>query len=375
LSGRMCYHLPLYYLVAGTILRSTALISNTNPAFEFPATNEEFGAEPALFIHEERSFWQLPEPPTLVTLRVMSLFLGLVTVAGSFLLGLRLMPQEPSIAVLAGVLTAGWPQLAFMSRAITNDALATGLAVVTLLVLARVGRPRRYIALAIISSLALLAKLTVAFGIAAIVIVFVIEFATLKDGRSDYSKAFLVAAAIWLSTALLLFFHPLLNEHLTTSAGSFSGISTAFSVDYWRNFFILTLSSGWARLGWMNLPAPLIHAYIWWALFALATAAGLILYWRKSTTDQQRVLLWICTIWLSAVTLSYLRINMNRLQPQFRFMIAGVPVLTGWAATGILYWVRREPRVQWAIVGGVAAFLAGYNVWFLLTIVQQAYQA
>ncbi len=375
LSGRMCYHLPLYYLVTGTILRSTALISNIDSAFEFPPTNEEFGAEPALFIHEEPSLWQLPEPPTLVTLRVVSLLLGLVMVVGSFLLGLRLMPQEPSIAVLAGVLTAGWPQLAFMSRAITNDALATALAVVTLLVLASVGHPRRYITLAIISSLALLAKITVAFAIVAIIIVFVIEFATFKDPRSDYLKAILVASVIWLSTALLLFFHPLLNEHLTTSVSSFSGISTAFSVGYWRDFFVLTLSSGWARLGWMNLPAPLIHAYIWWALFALTAAAGLFLFWRKSKTDRQRVLLWICIIWVSVVALSYLRININRLQPQFRFMIAGVPVLTGWAATGTLYWVRREPKMQWAVVGGVAAFLAGYNVWFLLTVVQKAYQA
>jgi hypothetical protein len=86
-------------------------------------------------------------------------------------------------------------------------------------------------------------------------------------------------------------------------------------------------------------------------------------------------LLWICIIWVTAVVLSYLRININSLQPQFRFMLAAVPVLTSWAAAGILYWVRKERNLQWAIVGGIAAFLVGYNLWFVLTIVQQAYQA
>jgi len=376
LSGRMCYHMPLYYLVAGTLLQSTAVISSTNPLFEFPPTNENFGAEAALFIHEEPSLWQLPEPPTLISLRLFSLLLGLVTVVGSFALGLRLMPQEPTIAVLAGVLAAGWPQLAFMSRAITNDALATALAVATLLLLARVGRPKRYLALAVISALALLAKITVAFGIVVIIIVWVIEFATYKEKRADYLRVILVPAVLWLATGALLFFQPVLNEHLTISSSSFSGMSAAArSAAYWKDFFILTLSSGWARLGWMNLPAPLIHAYIWWALFTLAAAAGLFLFWRNSKTIDQRVLLWICIIWVAAVVLSYLRININRLQPQFRFMLAAVPVLTSWAAAGILYWVRKERNLQWAIVGGIAAFLVGYNLWFVLTIVQQAYQA
>ncbi|MFN2106909.1 MAG: hypothetical protein ACK2UJ_18685 [Candidatus Promineifilaceae bacterium] len=376
LSGRMCYHMPLYYLVAGTILQSTAVISGTNVPFQFPPTNEDFGAEAALFIHDEPSLWQLPEPATLISLRLLSLLLGLVTVVGSFALGLRLMPQEPAIAVLAGVLAAGWPQLAFMSRAISNDALATALAVITLLLLTRVGRPKRYIALAVISALALLAKITVAFGIVVIIIAWIIEFAAYKEERADYIRAILVSAVMWLATAALLFFQPVLREHLTISSSSFSGMSTAArTAAYWKDFFVLTLSSGWARLGWMNLPAPLIHAYIWWAFFALAAAAGLFLFWRNSTTINQRILLWICIIWITAVVLSYLRININRLQPQFRFMLAAVPVLTSWAATGILYGVRKELKLQWALVGGIAAFLVGYNLWFVLTIVQQAYQA
>ena len=60
LSGRMCYHMPLYYLVAGTILQSTAVISGTNVPFQFPPTNEDFGAEAALFIHDEPSLWSSP---------------------------------------------------------------------------------------------------------------------------------------------------------------------------------------------------------------------------------------------------------------------------------------------------------------------------
>lgn len=376
LSGRMCYHMPLYYLATGTVLRTMAKLSNSDLVYEFPPSNERFGAEAAMFEHDEPSLWLLQEPPTLVSIRILSILLGAVTVVGSFALSLQFFPRKPEAAILAGMLAAGWPQLAYLSRAISNDALASALAILTLLVLSQTGQPRRFIVLAILTSLAVLTKISVTFVVGVVIAAWLIEFAVFKNERPAYLRGLVLAAIIWLATIILLTVHPVLRDHLRSSSSSFSGFSEqVLTLSYWQNFFVLTLSSGWARLGWMNLPAPLWHAYIWWGFLIIACAAGLILIWRHSQTNEQRILLLICLIWVAAVFLSYLRININRLQPQFRFMVTAVPVLTVWAATGPIYLAKERSRLQWVIIGGVTAFLVAYNLWFVLTIVQGAYSA
>ncbi|MFN2136700.1 MAG: hypothetical protein ACK2UK_12150, partial [Candidatus Promineifilaceae bacterium] len=60
-------------------------------------------------------------------------------------------------------------------------------------------------------------------------------------------------------------------------------------------------------------------------------------------------------------------------QPQFRFMLAAVPLLTSWAAAGALYPLQKGPRRQWLMVMATTLVLVGYNIWLILTIVQPAY--
>jgi hypothetical protein len=373
-AGHMCYHMPLYYLLAGQLLKGVAGVLDTAVTYTFPPTNPQFGDGRAMFLHEPYVFGRLPEPATLTGLRLLSILLGLVTVWGSYVLTRRLLPAYPLFAVLAAVLAAGWPQLAYLSRAISNDALATALAVVILVVLMGVGRPYRFILLALLSSLALLTKISVAFVVAAVFMVWLLEFLQFQAERRHYLNALLFSTVIWVLTLLLLTNHPLLSYHLTVSSGAFAAVSErAMTVAYWQEVFWLTLSSGWARLGWMNLPAPLWHAYGWWLLLTLALVAGFVISWRWGQTREQRTRWLICLLWLGLILLSYGRINANRLQPQFRFMLAMVPVLTAWAATGCLAGVRTRPSLQWAIILGTATFLAGYNIWFIFTTVQATY--
>ena len=374
IAGQMCYHMPLHYLLAGSLLRVVSTVSGTTLTFEFPPTNQEFGQEAALFEHDEPSLWQAAEPLSLLSLRLLSIMLGLVSVAGSFALARAFVPEEPLVATLAAVLAAGWPQLAYLSRAINNDALATALAILALLVLMQTGRPWRFVLLAVLSALALLSKITVAFAIGVIALVWLVEYAQRKEARPAYLRAALVAAAIWLATAILLLAQPILREHLLLSSGAFGDISgKANTLDYWRTVFELTLSSGWARFGWMNLPAPLSHAYLWWALFSASCIAGFYVLWRSAGTQEQRMMLLIGLFWFVAALLSYLRINLNRLQPQFRFMLAAVPLLTSWAAAGALYPLQKGPRRQWLMIMATTLVLVGYNIWLILTIVQPAY--
>ncbi|MCI0399484.1 MAG: hypothetical protein L0332_01380 [Chloroflexi bacterium] len=374
IAGHMCYHMPLYYLVAGYALKGVAMVTDTAVTYTFPPTSEYFMSQNAMFRHEPYAFGQTPEPITLSSLRLLSVTLGFSLVWGSYVLTRRLAPEYPLFAVLAAVLAAGWPQLAYLSRAITNDALATALAVLILVMLANVARPYRFMFLAILSSLAALSKISVAFVIGAILIVWLIEFVQFQNEKRAYLKALLMSSAIWLFTFLFLTHHSLLSKHLTISIGAFSAASPrAATLAYWQEVFMLTLSSGWARLGWMNLPAPLWHAYAWWGVLSLAVVAGFTLCWRLAKSRQQRTLLLICLVWIAIALLSYLRINFNRLQPQFRFILAVVPVLTAGTAVGCLYGVRQRPFLQWGIIAGVAAFLVGYNVWFIFTAVQETY--
>lgn len=374
IAGHMCYHMPLYYVAAGQLLEGAAALTGREPQYEFPPTNQLFGEEAALFLHPGDSIWELEDPPTLLALRLFSIILGAVLVAGSFLVGHRLAPAYPAVAALAAVLTAGWPQLAYLSRAITNDALATALAILTLLVLLRIGRPWRFAGLALLSSLAMLSKVSVGFAIVAVVLVWLVELRLYSGLRRVYGTAMLAAAGIWLGTAVLMAAHPVLREHLLISGEAFSGLAEEIGAPaYWQAFLQFTLSSGWARLGWMNLAAPLPHAYAWWILLTAAGSAGFLVLWRGAVTREQRVTLLVCTLWLAVVLLSYLRINVNRLQPQFRFMLAAVPVVSSWAAVGGLYGIRDRARVQWLVVAGVALLLVSYNMWLVLTIVKDAY--
>lgn len=373
-AGHMCYHMPLYYVMAGYMVRKVAEVTGTAVTYAFPPTNERFGPEVAMFVHDKPYFWQTTEPITLTTLRLLSIVLGLALVWASYVLARRLVPGWPLVAVLAAVLSAGWPQIAYLSRAITNDALATAVAVLVLVILAQVGRPSRFVALALLSSLAILSKVTVAFVAVVVLAVWFLEFRWFPEERKGYLQALGMSMVIWSGTALLLFYHPLLNHHLAISRGAFSGISEqAGSLTYWQEVLATTLSSGWARLAWMNLPAPLWHAYVWWSMAVATMVIGFTFIWRMAKTERQQTLLLICLLWVAGTLLSYLRINANRFQPQFRFMLVMAPILTAGMASGYLYGARQRPLLQWAIILLVAFLLVAYNLWFIFTAVQDAY--
>lgn len=373
-AGHMCYHMPLYYVVSGTILREVATATQTSMTYEFPPTNARFGPETAMFVHDKNAFWQLAEPITLTALRIFSICLGLALIWAAYHLTTRLAPEWPLFAVFAAVVVAGWPQIAYLSRAIANDALATALAVLTLAVAAEVGKPKRFVLLAVLSSLALLSKVTMAFVVVVVFLVLLLEIRQFREQRVVYGSVAAVCMGVWLGTAVLLYFHPLLHEHLAISNRAFATVPAAVTTfAYWQDVFIYTLSSGWARLAWMNLPAPLAHAYLWWAVLAAATTGGYFIIWRKAETAEQRILLWICLFWAVGLLLTYLRININRLQPQFRFLLPLAPVLAAGAVVGFLYGLRTRPSRQWQLIIGTAVVLVAYNIWFVFTIVQPAY--
>ena len=364
ISGRMCYHMPLYYVLGGWVERATAVLTGTPLPYEFPANNPLFpGRSAAMFVPQTTR-----QPTPILALRLFSILLGLATLWATYILARRLFPESDMIAILAMLIVAGWPQLVFMSRAINNDVLATAFSVLLLGVLAANQRPQRFVLAAVLSALALLTKLTVFFTIGAVILIWLWEFITSPQQRSAYLRVLTVCLFIWFGVGLLLFLHPVLNEHLRNGTSRLTPLpETVRHLNYWNEVFVETLNSGWARFGWMNIFAPDWHAYLWWGLVAMMAGLGIRYITAVSSV---RLLIFI---WLIGVGLTYIRINLTIFQPQFRFAFATLPIIAALAAGGAWH-TSQAHKHPWLPISLLSFFWLFYNIWLLLFVIKPVYQ-
>lgn len=373
-SGYMCYHMPLYYVMMGVWLKGMAGLTQTAVPFEFPASNPAFESTKTVFLHENKpNLLSLPEPVTLIGIRLLSILLGGVVVWGSFYFAQQLLPQQPLAPVLAAVLVAGWPQFLFLSRAINNDTLATALAVVVLLLLSRIGQPRRFGWVTVFAVLALLTKVSVGFVVGVAGLLWLVEWWVYRQQRPLYLRVGIISGAIFLLAMVLIWLNPTLNTHFFSSTRSFATVTEqAKHLDYWSEVLEQTSSSGWARLGWMNVAAPDWHSMVWWLLLLVTAVVGYVQLQRQTNSIEARLLLLLAVIWVFAALLSYLRINVNRFQPQFRFLLAIIPILTAFAAAGSLPWLKGRAK-QWLLIAGVTLGLVTYNIWLVFSLIRTVY--
>lgn len=375
ISGRMCYHMPLYYLVAGGLQRVVATAVSEPIDYEFPPSNENFGPDSAMFNHPAKaSFWSFNMPINLLALRLFSILLGGITVWASYAVACSLLPSWPLMALLAALLTAVWPQYVYLSRSLNNDGLATALAVTILVILLDVQQPRRFIWAALLAILAVFTKLSVVFTAIAVLLVWGIEFWQFPGQRKSYLRYLTICLGLYVAGFLLLFFTPTLWQHFTQGSRSFAALSeTVGEWSYWQDVLRLTASSGWVRFGWMNVAAPQGQAYIWWSILLGTAVLGATNSLRTSEQPKIRWQLSIILVWLLLISLSYLQINLNRLQPQFRFTLAAIPVLTALSAIGWLRWLKGNARIARISIVSIAVSLFIYNIWVINSIIKSAY--
>ncbi len=373
-SGRMCYHMPLYYLVAGWWYGATAVLFHQPVHFEFPPSNPA-GPSPAMFLHPEKTyFWQLPEPVHLVALRFLSVGLGLVMVWGCYRVAAYWAGGQTEGMILSAVLAAGWPQFVFASRGVSNDVLVTSLAVVLLVVLLDVGKPRRFWLAGLLSSLILLTKLSLSVTWAVVFITWLVEYIALRQAKNEYKLALMGCCFCWIMTGLLLFFHPVLRLHVEQTVAAISRVSEqAKNGRYWLDVLIFTASSGSARFGWMNVPAPMWQAYLWWGGVLGTAVFGSYHLWHQATRMDQRLRLLITAVWSLGVLVSYLQINLAVFQPQFRFAFALIPVFTSFSAVGTLALTKQNKHKQHLLVPLVTFLLLIWNIWIIWAVVAPAY--
>jgi hypothetical protein len=375
-SGRMCYHMPLYYMIGGLLQRGIQLFTGTSPHFEFPSSTQQLSdVAPAMFIHNRAGPFQAgSEPVSVVVLRLFSIALGVVMLWAVYTVARLLFPGHGYEAAAATLLVAGWPQFLFMSRAITNDVLATTLAVVVLVILLLPGRPYRFVWASLFSGVAILTKINMAFTAVVLVMVLATELVLQREQRAAYLRAGIVSLVLLLGILSPLIFHPVIRLHAMQTSSSFSTISeAAYTWAYWQQVLQMTLSSGWARFGWMNVPAPQWQAYAWWLFIAVAGVVGLRFLWRETAVARRRQLLLILTFWTVGVLASYVQINLNRFQPQFRFVFTWLPVLCVLSGAGFMQIAGASPRGRLLAVLTLATALFLVNLWLLITVVGRAY--
>lgn len=149
--------------------------------------------------------------------------------------------------------------------------------------------------------------------------------------------------------------------------------SAALTVPYLSDVLQLTLVSGWATFGWMNVPAPAWQAYAWWLLLAGAGSLGAIATFRRLRNNGPALPLFVVAVWFVGVVGVYLWIQFNRFQPQFRYAFALVPVLAGLAGIGLAVLLEDHPRLRGLalVILAVGLFLA--NAWLIFGVVMPSY--
>ncbi len=375
MSGFICYHMPLYYLAVGYAQMGVHAVWETPRHYEFPPTNPD-GPKPNMFFHDEKeTLFFLEEPGSMIFSRILSILLWGTMIVTTYGIVLRIAPEHAAFAIIAATILAGWPQFVFMSRAINNDALAIPLTAVVLWILLDIGKPQRLPFVSLFASFALLTKLTTLFIFILLIIYLPIEIWSSKENRAAYKKPTFISALILGSTLLLITLHPLLNKHAQLTMNLTNGISEkVFEWQYWQDVWKLTLSSGWVRFGMMNVAAPQWQANLWWALIAICGGAGIVWSIKQTQTNaRMKHKLIIMSLWAGAIIASYLRINLNRYQPQFRYMFFLLPIVVAFTGIGFIQLTQANRWGARRIAVFLAITIAIINVWIVINIVLPAY--
>lgn len=367
ISGLVCAHMPLYYFITGYTQQAIYTIFGIPIHYEFPPNNPYWAtqASPAMFMHSQNDpFFKLNEPINLVILRMESILLGLVSMFSVYLIT-KAFTEDKDISIYAMTLLAGWPQFLFISRAINNDVLTVAFSACTITILLAGKNLWKYALASFFAVLAILSKITAIFTIPVIALGLLLEVIDQKQVKS-YLPVALICLLIFILLGALLFLQPTLRSHLGWSHQTISNPNLrAHTLGYWLEVAHTTVQSGWARFGWMNILTPNVLAYSWWIFIISMGSIGL--YQIFTDSKRNRVLGSLASIWLVMVAMIYIRINLDRFQPQFRYAFAAIPVLLGLVAKGSqsILFKRTANKHNMMFIAIVSIILSVINLWFI----------
>lgn len=288
---------------------------------------------------------------SLTALRIFSMLLGAVVVGLAYVIGKRVFPHQPQIALGAMALVAFHPQHLMMITSVNNDALGEVVIAVSILWMIRYLQTANIPVwqLGLIMAIGLMTKTTTYFLAAVIPLAILLKWHMQKQSLPMLIRSWaiflMVAVGIgglwWLRNLGVYGFPDFLGlrAHDAVVADQMRTaeyITTNGSDVYWREMLRVTFNSFWGQFGWMAVPLDGVFSGWIYRGFALLMGIGIsglfvARFKRQSPDDNspedRRIHLnvWIIlTVIVILAVLAYLYYNSEFLQWQGRYMFPGL---------------------------------------------------
>ncbi|MBN1876495.1 MAG: glycosyltransferase family 39 protein [Anaerolineae bacterium] len=368
------HHPPLYHLLSA--LASFWIPSEHTSTYEHPMNpfwgyrNWEVGVDNKLqYWHTsiERFPFRAGFLAAMVP-RWVNVLLGMLTVGLTYMVGQRIWPQRPALALASALLVALNPQFIYLSAAMNNDIVAAACGTAVLLmcvVMIQEGlSPRRLVILGLVYGLALLAKLHLAtFGALIVVSLALAAQCSVSQNRHFAILFRWLQAMLWVfSIAGLLAGWWFVRNWVLY--GDLTGMSKLNELWYGRSAggswwaieqgVPYLWSSLWARFGYGQIPLPSC-IYTILLLFCGVGLLGLLWTRRSHMPGRWVFLLGGIILLFTGVVFYYMMIQPAGAMGRFLFPVLpafAILVVGGWNT-----WLRCPRYILMLIGAGMSALL------------------
>lgn len=298
-------------------------------------------------------------------IRFLSIFFSTITVALTYFFALEIQ-NDKTLAAYAAAIVAFNPMFLFISASVNNDSLATMLATLALVLLARLvtrgATMRRFAALGIVLGLGALTKVSL-LGlciVAAVVFAYLLlrdrgsktgdrQVTTVIGQRSSVIRGSLLSAvlviviAFWwyLRNWILYGDFSAFNVWLQIAGGRRTPVTLASLLGEFQGFRI----SFWGNFGGVNIIAP-DWVYVLLDVFTVLAIIGLVIGFMRRTLPR---LLWLPALWLALILVLLVRWTWLTMASQGRLIFPAI------AAVAVLFAYGLSQFQQSAISGQPSA--------------------
>jgi Dolichyl-phosphate-mannose-protein mannosyltransferase len=355
---------PLYYLLSAPVMKVLSLrVLPLGAGMEFPAVRPDFSGTGNLFLHQRESIWAIPSPDIRVhLLRLFSVFLGGLTIFLIYRIARVVFPNDPAVALSAGVFAAALPQFNFITGAIGNDSLAALMGAGTLLFLVRLAdkktcpRSWDFLFLGVLTVLSLLAKFNLIFLIplgVTVVIIKAIDASSWKVGLSGVAIMILptiigiaIAGVLFPGEIMIKFRILVWRLYRTTPDLMQIGHLQWMVKDIYRSF--------WATFGWMSIRVGW-GLYLVWGLICLAGVIGWgkVIMRRKGMDNGWKRKAGILAAAIVLLLLGVIKNNLLVRQSQGRFLFPVLGAIAVLLSYGLLNLFDERVRKRAALIYAV----------------------
>ena len=394
---------PLYYMLGAALtfwIDTSDMddVRHINPHADIGTIVPDNNVNMVVHNSEREAFPWSGTPLAMHVIRFFSVLMGAGTVYCTYKLGQELVPQSPSVALVAAAFTAFNPMFLFISASINNDNLSTLLASVLLLMVVRLIKRstqpsnRFYLLLGLVTGAGLLAKFQIGFMLPFIALALIVISIRLRDWRP-------VTIGGAISGGLTILIAGWWYWRNYTLYGDATGINVFLDIvgrraipadlhQLWteRESF---MRAYWGIFGAINVPLP-DSIYTVFNLLAGLAGLGILIalgqtvtiWFRRNResrpTDRSYTRLqlarFFAAAWALIVFLSLLSWTRQTWASQGRLWFSALAPLNIALAVGLASWFYWSSKADSIVPGIASLFFAGVAVTAPFMVIHPAYQ-